>query len=118
MRQRFGGAHEQSNCRRDRQDYSPVNRTLRGANGQGLRLMVGAPVGMLFVAIFLAGRADAAVVGPGYDIEMSRLIPVRDGTLLEAWITKPSNLTMKVPTILTLTQYDIDGGRHGDEAGY
>jgi putative CocE/NonD family hydrolase len=80
--------------------------------------MIGAPVGMLFVAIFLAGRADAAVVGPGYDIEMSRLIPVRDGTLLEAWITKPSNLTMKVPTILTLTQYDIDGGRHGDEAGY
>jgi len=25
---------------------------------------------------------------------------------------------VKAPTILTLTQYDIDGGQHGDEAGY
>jgi uncharacterized protein len=53
-------------------------------------------------------------VGPGYDIEMSRMIPVRDGTELEAWITKPSNLQGKLPAVLTLTQYDIDGGRHKD----
>ena len=60
----------------------------------------------------------ARQVGPGYDIEMSRMIPVRDGTELEAWITKPSAIRAKLPTILTLTQYDIDGGRHGDSAGY
>ena len=90
----------------------------RGPSGQGLRRRIGAPAGMLVIAVFCAGLTDAADVGPGYDIEMSRLIPVRDGTELEAWITKPSNLTVKVPTILTLTQYDIDGGRHGQEAGY
>jgi uncharacterized protein len=53
-------------------------------------------------------------VGPGYDIEMSRMIPTRDGTELEAWITKPSNPKGRLPTVLTLTQYDIDGGRHKD----
>ena len=42
------------------------------------------------------------------------MIRVRDGTELEAWISKPSNLKEKLPTILTLTQYDIDGGRHAD----
>ena len=68
--------------------------------------------------ILAAALAGAAEVGPGYDIEMSRMIPVRDGNALEAWITKPSNLKVKVPTVLTLTQYDIDGGRHGDSAGY
>jgi putative CocE/NonD family hydrolase len=55
-----------------------------------------------------------AEIGPGYDIEMSRMIPMRDGTELEAWISKPSNLKEKVPAVLTLTQYDIDGGRHAD----
>jgi len=60
------------------------------------------------------GAAAAAAVGPGYDIEMSRMIPTRDGTQLEAWISKPSNLRERVPTVLTLTQYDIDGGRHAD----
>jgi uncharacterized protein len=59
-----------------------------------------------------------AEVGPGYDIDMSRMIKVRDGVELEAWVTKPSRLAGKVPTVLTLTQYDIDGGRHGDSAGY
>jgi uncharacterized protein len=70
------------------------------------------------VAFLTSSAAFSAEVGPGYDIEMSRMIPVRDGTQLEAWITKPSNSKAPVPTILTLTQYDIDGGRHGDSAGY
>ncbi|HEY8010740.1 MAG TPA: CocE/NonD family hydrolase [Rudaea sp.] len=50
-------------------------------------------------------------VGPGYDIEMSRMIPTRDGIALEAWITKPSHLAGKLPAVLELTQYDIDSGR-------
>jgi len=74
------------------------------------------------VAILASSAAFAAELpvetGPGYDIEMSRMIPARDGVQLEAWITKPSNPKAKLPTILTLTQYDIDGGRHGDSAGY
>ena len=53
-------------------------------------------------------------IGPGYDIEMSRMIPVRDGVEIEAWIFKPSHLTAKAPTVLEFTQYDIDGGRHRD----
>ena len=70
-------------------------------------------------AVMLAAAlAGAAEVGPGYDIDMSRMIPVRDGITLEAWITKPSNLSAKLPTVLELTQYDIDGGRHGDSAAY
>jgi uncharacterized protein len=73
---------------------------------------------MLAAAALLAGASAgsfaAASVGPGYDIEMSRMIPMRDGVELEAWITKPSNPTAKLPTVLTLTQYDIDGGRHKD----
>ena len=56
------------------------------------------------------GPATQAV-GPGYDIEMSRMIPMRDGVALEAWITKPSHLAGKVPVVLELTQYDIDSGR-------
>jgi uncharacterized protein len=55
-------------------------------------------------------------VGPGYDIEMSRMIPMRDGVELEAWIFKPSNLAGRAPAVLTLTQYDIDGGRRGGPA--
>ncbi len=90
----------------------------RGTSGHALRRKIGAPAGLLLFMALCAALTHAAEVGPGYDIEMSRLIPVRDGTELEAWITKPSNLTVKVPTILTLTQYDIDGGRHGDETGY
>lgn len=69
----------------------------------------------LALALTFAGAAE---VGPGYDIEMSRMIPVRDGVALESWITKPSNLRVKVPTVLTLTQYDLDGGRHADSPGY
>ncbi len=43
------------------------------------------------------------------------MIPMRDGVELEAWITRPSNLKGKAPAVLELTQYDIDGGRHGPE---
>ncbi len=86
--------------------------------GHALGHGIGTAAGLLVFMAICAGPGHAADVGPGYGIEMSRLIPVRDGTELEAWITKPSNLAVRVPTILTLTQYDIDGGRHGDEAGY
>ena len=57
-------------------------------------------------------------VGPGYDIEMSRMIPLRDGVKLEAWIFKPSHLKTKAPAVLELTQYDIDGGRNRDFATF
>jgi putative CocE/NonD family hydrolase len=69
------------------------------------------------IALLPTSLVCAAEAGPGYDIQMSRMIPMRDGTELEAWISKPSNRTDKLPTILTLTQYDIDGGRHGDSPG-
>ena len=70
----------------------------------------------LALAIFVLGAApsDGAQVGPGYDIEMSRMIPMRDGVKLEAWLFKPSHLKAKVPAVLELTQYDIDGGRNQD----
>ncbi|MGH8200721.1 MAG: CocE/NonD family hydrolase, partial [Steroidobacteraceae bacterium] len=55
-----------------------------------------------------------AEVGPGYDIEMSRMIPLRDGVQLEAWIFKPAHLESQAPAVLELTQYDIDGGRDQD----
>jgi putative CocE/NonD family hydrolase len=69
------------------------------------------------LALIAGAWVRGADVGPGYDIEMSRMIPTRDGVELEAWITKPSDLKAKAPTILTLTQYDIDGGRHADSPG-
>jgi uncharacterized protein len=75
----------------------------------------------LVVCLLEAGHLNAAPhpqpgeqVGPGYDIEMSRMIPMRDGVELEAWIFKPSHLKSKAPSVLELTQYDIDGGRHRD----
>ena len=61
-----------------------------------------------------AAASGPAQVGPGYDIEMSRMIPMRDGVKLEAWIFKPSHLRAKAPAVLELTQYDIDGGRYQD----
>ncbi len=60
-----------------------------------------------------AFSADTPKVGPGYDIEMSRMIPMRDGVALEAWIFKPSNLKGKAPTVFSLTQYEIDGMKRG-----
>jgi hypothetical protein len=71
----------------------------------------------LAFGVFALGAApapDANNVGPGYDIEMSRMILMRDGVKLEAWIFKPSHLTTKAPAVLELTQYDIDGGRNQD----
>ncbi|HEV8018781.1 MAG TPA: CocE/NonD family hydrolase [Steroidobacteraceae bacterium] len=66
------------------------------------------------VGLTAAPAAPATNVGPGYDIELSRMIPMRDGVELEAWITRPSDLKARAPAILTLTQYDIDGSRRGE----
>jgi predicted acyl esterase len=42
---------------------------------------------LIAVAALLAtALAGAEEVGPGYDIEMSHMIPMRDGVQLEAWI--------------------------------
>jgi putative CocE/NonD family hydrolase len=73
-------------------------------------------VATILLASLPAHAADAPVAGPGYDIQMSRMVAVRDGTLLETWITKPSHFEGKLPAVLALTQYDIDGGRHADSA--
>jgi uncharacterized protein len=72
---------------------------------------------LLAICALLPARAVfGAQWSPGYDIEMSRMIAMRDGVELEAWISKPSNRQGPLPTILTLTQYDIDGGRAEDAA--
>jgi uncharacterized protein len=70
---------------------------------------------MLVVAVT---TVRAAAPGPGYDIEMSRMIPMRDGVELEAWITRPSQMKGPAPAILELTQYDIDGGRRGEPPAF
>jgi uncharacterized protein len=62
--------------------------------------------------------AQTPRVGPDYDIEMSRMIPMRDGVSLEAWIYKPAHLAGKAPAVLELTQYDIDGARRGEFATF
>lgn len=51
---------------------------------------------------------------PAYSIEMSRMVPMRDGVSLETWIYRPTNATAKSPTVLELTQYDIDGARRAE----
>lgn len=74
------------------------------------------------LALILAPLASLAAapapapgeVGPGYDIQMSRMIPMRDGVRLEAWIFRPSHLQGRAPAVLELTQYDIDGGSDQD----
>jgi putative CocE/NonD family hydrolase len=73
------------------------------------KFTLAAAVGLATISL-----ARAATPGPGYDIEMSRMIPTRDGIELEAWITKPSQMKAPAPAILELTQYDIDGGRRGE----
>jgi hypothetical protein len=72
-------------------------------------------VALLVTTTSPAQAADSAS-GPGYDIQMSRMIPMRDGVELEAWITLPSKLKDRAPVVLELTQYDIDGGRHAEPA--
>jgi uncharacterized protein len=66
------------------------------------------------LALGAAPPPGAARFGPGYDIEMSRMIPMRDGVRLEAWIFRPEHLEGAAPAILELTQYDIDGGSQQD----
>lgn len=78
-----------------------IRRTL---SALALALLIGSPCAA-------AGPDEA---GPGYDIQMSRMIPMRDGVPLEAWIFKPSHLTAKAPTVLELTQYAIDGSSGQD----
>jgi len=69
-------------------------------------------IALLLVSSTIAhAAAPTDQPGPGYDIEMSRMIPMRDGVALEAWITKPSQLAGKAPAVLELTQYDVDSGR-------
>ena len=70
--------------------------------------------GTVLAIASIAYGAQPDPVGPGYDIEMSRMIPMRDGVSLEAWITRPSHADDKLPAVLELTQYDIDGGRRGE----
>ena len=65
----------------------------------------------IFIAVTVllaAAAAGGQGVGPGYDIEMSRMIPMRDGVQIESWIFKPSHLKANAPAVLMLTQYDID----------
>jgi hypothetical protein len=45
-----------------------------------LRVLIAAAL----VALAATGESRAADVGPGYDIELSRMIPLRDGVELEA----------------------------------
>jgi len=81
------------------------------------KLTIAVTVTTFFVVVTVLGASSETPqksIGPGYDTEMSRMIPMRDGVELEAWIFKPSHLTAKAPTVLELTQYDIDGGRHRD----
>jgi putative CocE/NonD family hydrolase len=81
------------------------------------KLAIAVTVTTLFVLVTVLGASSEIPqknIGPGYDIEMSRMIPMRDGIEIEAWIFKPSHLTAKAPTVLEFTQYDIDGGRHRD----
>jgi putative CocE/NonD family hydrolase len=72
---------------------------------------------LLVATVSVSAWAKPAEVGPGYDIAMSRMVPLRDGLELEAWITKPSHLQGKAPAVLTLTQYDIDDERRGHPDG-
>ncbi len=68
------------------------------------------------VLVSRATTAPAATpgdVGPGYDVQMSRMIPMRDGVELEAWIFKPSHLASRAPTVFSLTQYTIDAMKQG-----
>jgi len=79
---------------------------------------------MVGVVLSGAGAARAAGpqdVGPGYDVQMSRMIPLRDGAQLEAWIFEPAHLESRAPAVFSLTQYSIDAmarGRYFTRRGY
>jgi putative CocE/NonD family hydrolase len=77
------------------------------------QLVLGLALALLFGASSVAAP-DPTQVAPPYDVEMSRMIPMRDGVSLEAWIFKPSHVASKAPAVLELTQYDIDGSRGQD----
>jgi uncharacterized protein len=79
-----------------------------------LAFVVTATTLFVLLTVSAASSGTPQKIGAGYDVEMSRMIPMRDGVELEAWIFKPSHLTNKTPTVLELTQYDIDSGRHRD----
>lgn len=64
---------------------------------------------LLIVTVSSASAEAPQKIGPGYDVEMSRMIHPRDGIQLEAWLFKPAGLQSKAPTVLRLTQYEIDG---------
>jgi predicted acyl esterase len=100
----------------------------QGANMKNVSLI---SLGLLTISAMLTVEANAqsltsapkqsaeiVQLTPGYSIEMSRMIPMRDGVELEAWISKPDKLMGKAPTVLELTQYDIDGGRHTDFSAF
>jgi putative CocE/NonD family hydrolase len=74
----------------------------------------GLALALSLVPFVSAASSDQTQVGPDYDIEMGRLITMRDGVNLEAWIFKPSHVQAKAPAVLELTQYDIDGSREQD----
>jgi len=67
---------------------------------------------MLCVAL-PAPPASAQAI-PDYDIQLSRMIPMRDGVQLEAWIFKPAHIEKPAPTVFEFTQYDIDGARRAE----
>ena len=72
-------------------------------------------------SVTAASTGNSEDVGPGYSVEMSRMISMRDSVQLEAWIFKPSGLKSKAPTVLCLTQYELDGmtpGRYFTQRGY
>ncbi|HTS07578.1 MAG TPA: CocE/NonD family hydrolase [Candidatus Eisenbacteria bacterium] len=86
-----------------------------------LAIAITVPLFFVLGTACVAASGTPQKIGPGYDIEMSRMIPLRDGVQLEAWIFKPSGLQSKAPTVLCLTQYEIDGmtpGRYFTERGY
>ena len=86
-----------------------------------LAIAITVSIFFVLVTVCVAASGTPQKIGPGYDIEMSRMIPLRDGVQLEAWIFKPAGLQSKAPTVLCLTQYEIDGmtpGRYFTERGY
>lgn len=57
--------------------------------------MIRRALATLYFALLISGPSAAAPsggVGPGYDIEMSRMIPMRDGVSLEAWMPHLSGI--------------------------